>query len=98
MDEAVNKVRELWEHPVEVVGKSNPAITDMLAAADQTTAWLKELGSGSTVAKMPTSGPLIAARKNSSSWRLRAMMNAASAPAARYALLRRTTSSMRCSA
>lgn len=51
VDEAVNKVRELWEHPLEVVGKSNPAITDMLAAADQTTAWLKELGGSSTQAE-----------------------------------------------
>ncbi|MCE9582881.1 MAG: CAP domain-containing protein, partial [Planctomycetes bacterium] len=44
VDEVVNKVRDLWEHPMEVVAKSNPAIQDLIAASEQTTAWLKELG------------------------------------------------------
>lgn len=51
VDEAVGRVRELWDRPLEVVSKSNPAIQQMIAASEQTTAWLKELGATMTPAE-----------------------------------------------
>lgn len=60
VDEAVGRVRELWDRPLEVVSKSNPAIQQMIAASEQTTAWLKELGATMTPAEQAQVSRLLA--------------------------------------
>ncbi|KAF0241652.1 MAG: hypothetical protein FD180_4325 [Planctomycetota bacterium] len=51
VDEAVGKVKELWDHPLQVISKSNPAIENMIAASRQTDSWLGELGVSATEAE-----------------------------------------------
>jgi uncharacterized protein YkwD len=60
VDEVVNKVRELWEHPMEVVAKANPAIQNLIEASDQTAAWLKTLGATMTAAEESQVSKLLA--------------------------------------
>ncbi|MEK7467243.1 MAG: FHA domain-containing protein [Planctomycetota bacterium] len=51
VDAAVGKVRELWDNPLQVVSKANPAIENMIAASQQTDDWLRELGASATEAE-----------------------------------------------
>ncbi len=60
VDEVVGKVRELWDNPLEVVAKANPAIADLIAASAQTDSWLKELGATMTDAERAQVSKLLA--------------------------------------